>query len=231
MIYLTDQVRTLIYSQGNPRNSDSFSLVKVSMAMGIHLTGFKKGPCFSLHGLVLHPGNNNPEVADDPHQEYWKGIWCLPSEQICHCKEIFEPDSICFVDDYAAAEHVLQKLKKGAFNFQMRRRLKEQYDVFYGPLKHRLHYTPRQPYSLWTSFLNIQVSGMERRNFVPAPEFALDLRKKRTQADEHRWIRKESPIFEKALMIMTKILLLGETHMLRMFWPIIDHNPVRNLVL
>jgi hypothetical protein len=29
--------------------------------MGIHLTGFKKGHCFSLHGLVLHPGNNNPD--------------------------------------------------------------------------------------------------------------------------------------------------------------------------
>jgi hypothetical protein len=63
MIYLTDQVRTLIYAQGDPRNSDSFSLSKVSMAMGIHLTSFKKGHCFSLHGSVLHPGNNNLEVA------------------------------------------------------------------------------------------------------------------------------------------------------------------------
>jgi hypothetical protein len=112
MIYLTDQVRTLIYSQGDPRNSDSINLSKVSMAMGIHLTGFKKGHCFSLHGLVLHPGNNNPEVADDPHQEYWKTIWCLPSEQIRHCKEIFEPESICFVDDYVAAEKALERLKK-----------------------------------------------------------------------------------------------------------------------
>jgi hypothetical protein len=59
MIYLTDQVWTLIYSQWDPRNSDSFNLSKVSIAMGIHLTGFKKGHCFSLHGLVLHPGNNN----------------------------------------------------------------------------------------------------------------------------------------------------------------------------
>jgi hypothetical protein len=42
MIYLTDQVRTLIYSQIDPRNSDSFNLSKVSIAMGIHLTGFKK---------------------------------------------------------------------------------------------------------------------------------------------------------------------------------------------
>jgi hypothetical protein len=139
-------------------------------------------------------------VADDPHQEYWKGIWCLPSEQIRHCKDIFEPESICFVDDYAAAEHVLQKLKKGAFNFQMRRRLKEQYDAFYGPLKHRLHYTPCQPYSLWISFLNLQVSGMERRNFVPAPEFDADLgKKKRPQTDEHRWTRKESPMFPEGV--------------------------------
>jgi hypothetical protein len=59
MIYLTDQVRILIYSQGDRRNSDSFNLSKVSIAMGIHLTGFKKGHCFSLHGLVLHPGKNN----------------------------------------------------------------------------------------------------------------------------------------------------------------------------
>jgi hypothetical protein len=65
MIYLTDQVRTLIYSQSEPRNSDSFNLSKVSIEMGIHLNGFKKGHCFSLHGLVLHPGNNNPELANE----------------------------------------------------------------------------------------------------------------------------------------------------------------------
>jgi hypothetical protein len=112
MIYLTDQVRTLIYSQGHPRNSDSFNLSKVSMAIRIHLTGFKKGHCFSMHGLALHAGNNNAEVADDPHQEYWKEIWCLPSEQIRHCKEISEPDLICFVDDYIAAEKALERLKK-----------------------------------------------------------------------------------------------------------------------
>jgi hypothetical protein len=199
--------------------------------MGIHLTGFKKGHCFSLSGWVLHPGNNNPEVADDPHQEYWKGIWCLLSEQIRHCKEIFEPESICFVDDFAAAEHVLQKLKKGAFNFQMRWWLKEQYDVFYAPLKHRLHYTPRQPYSLWTSFLNIQMSGMERRNFVPAPEFDADLRKKRTQTDEQKWTRKESPMFPEGVNDGDMDFALCETRMLRMFWPIVDHNPGRNLVL
>jgi hypothetical protein len=112
MIYLTDQVRTLSYSQGDLRNSDSFNLSKVSITMGIHLTGFKKGHCFSLHGLVLHLGNNNPEVADDPHQEYWKRIWCLPSEQIRHCKAIFELESICFVDDYVAAEKHWKNCKK-----------------------------------------------------------------------------------------------------------------------
>jgi hypothetical protein len=65
MIYLTDQVWILIYSQGDLRNSDSFSLSKVSIAMGIHLTRFKKGHCLSLHGLVLHPENNNSEVANE----------------------------------------------------------------------------------------------------------------------------------------------------------------------
>jgi hypothetical protein len=148
------------------------------MAMGIHLAGFKKGYCFSLHGLILRPGNNNAEMADDLHQDYWKGIWCLPSEQIRYCKEIFEPESICFVDDYVAAEKALERLKKKDFNFLMLRPLKEQYDAFHGPLKHRLCYTPQQPYSLWTSFVNLQMSGMERRNFVPALEFAADLRKK-----------------------------------------------------
>jgi hypothetical protein len=65
MIYLAGQIQALIYSQGDPRNSDSFNLSKVSIAMGIHLTGFKKGHCFSLHGLVLHPGNNNPKMANE----------------------------------------------------------------------------------------------------------------------------------------------------------------------
>jgi hypothetical protein len=65
MIYLTDQIRTLVYLQSDLRNSDPFNLSKVSIAMGIHLTGFKKGHCFSLHGLVLHPGNNSMELVDE----------------------------------------------------------------------------------------------------------------------------------------------------------------------
>jgi hypothetical protein len=68
--------------------------------MGIHLTGFKKGHCFSLHGLVLHPENNNE----------WDFVIAL--EQIQHCKNFFELESICFVDDYVAAEKALERLKK-----------------------------------------------------------------------------------------------------------------------
>jgi hypothetical protein len=48
----------------------------------------------------LHPRNNNE----------WDFLIAL--EQIRHCKEIFEPESICFVDEYAAAEKALERLKK-----------------------------------------------------------------------------------------------------------------------
>jgi hypothetical protein len=54
-----------------------------------------------------------------------KGIWCLLSEQIRHCKEIFEPNSICFVNDYIAAEKALERLKRKVFNLLMLRWLKE----------------------------------------------------------------------------------------------------------
>jgi hypothetical protein len=42
---------------------------------------------------------------------------------------------------------------------------------------------------------------MERRNFVPAPEFDADLWKKKQppQTDEHRWTREESPMFPEGV--------------------------------
>jgi hypothetical protein len=76
------------------------------------------------------------------------------------------------------------------------------------------------------------MSGMERRNFVPALEFDAELgEQKRPLSDEHRWTQKRAQCFQKELMMGIWTLLLCETRMLRMFWPIVDHNPGRNPVL